>query len=243
MDAAYYAEYAAAEDAHWWFVARRRILARVLDGLELPPDAAILEAGCGTGGNLAMLARHGRLRAFEIDDGARDVASKRGVTDVAAGALPEPIPFRGERFDLVAMLDVLEHVEDDRGALVNLRERLQPGGRLLLTVPAYPFLWSRHDEVNHHQRRYTRGPLVRLVREAGYDVRHASYFNTLLFPLVLGARTLNNLLGRDEGSDLAMPSPPVNKLLTEVFASERHLVPRAALPFGVSILLVAQRTG
>lgn len=241
MDAAYYAEYAAAEDAHWWFVARRRILERVLDGLSLPADASILEAGCGTGGNLAMLARHGRLRAFEIDDGARVMANKRRVTDVAAGALPEPIPFEGERFDLIAMLDVLEHVEDDRGALVNLRKRLKPGGRLLLTVPAYMFLWSRHDEINHHQRRYTRGPLVRLVQETGYHVRHASYFNTLLFPLVLGVRTLNNLLGRDEGSDLAMPSPPVNKLLTRVFASERHLVPRAALPFGVSILLVARK--
>ena len=243
MDAAYYAEYAAAEDAHWWFVARRRILDRVLDGLDLPADAAILEAGCGTGGNLAMLARHGRLLAFEIDDGAREVADKRSVTDVAAGALPEPIPFGDECFDLIAMLDVLEHVADDRGALVNLRERLVPGGRLLVTVPAYMFLWSRHDEINHHQRRYTRSALARLMQETGYDVRHATYFNTLLFPLVFGVRTLNNLLGRDEGSDLAMPSPPVNKLLTQVFASERHLVPRATLPFGVSILLVAQRSG
>ena len=243
MDPAYYAEYAAAEDAHWWFVARRRILDRVLSSLELPDDAVILEAGCGTGGNLAMLARHGRLRAFEIDSGARDVANGRGVMDVAAGALPEPIPFDDERFDLVAMLDVLEHVADDRGALVSLRERLKPGGRLLLTVPAYPFLWSRHDEVNHHHRRYTRGPLVQLAEEAGFDVRHASYFNTLLFPLILGARTFNNLLSRDEGSDLAMPSTSVNRLLTEVFASERHLVSRAALPFGVSILLVAQRIG
>ena len=243
MDTAYYAEYAAAEDAHWWFVARRRILDSVLSSLDLPADAAILEAGCGTGGNLAMLARHGHLRAFEIDEGAREVAGKRGVTDVAAGALPRPIPFDGERFDLIAMLDVLEHVADDRGALVNLRERLKLGGRLLLTVPAYMFLWSRHDEINHHQRRYTRGPLVRLLQETGYDVRHASYFNTLLFPCIFGVRTLGNLLGRDEGSDLAMPSPPVNKLLTEVFASERHLVPRAPLPFGVSLLLVAQRVG
>ena len=243
MDPAYYAEYAAAEDAHWWFVARRRILSRVLSRLKLPADAVILEAGCGTGGNLAMLARHGRLRAFEIDDGAQAVANRRGVTDVAAGALPEPIPFEGERFDLVAMLDVLEHVADDRGALVNLRGRLKPGGRLLLTVPAYRFLWSRHDEVNHHQRRYTRGPLVRLVQETGLDVRHASYFNTLLFPLVLGVRLLGNLLGRDEGSDLAMPSPRVNKLLTDVFASERYVVPSRAFPFGVSILLVAQRPG
>ena len=242
MDAAYYTEYAAAEDAHWWFVARRRILDRVLDTLKLPADADILEAGCGTGGNLAMLACHGRLRAFEIDDGARKVANKRGVTNVAPGALPEPIPFESEHFDLIAMLDVLEHVADDRGALDNLRERLKPGGRLLLTVPAYMFLWSRHDEINHHQRRYTRRALVRLVRERGYDVRHASYFNTLLFPLVLGVRTLGNLLGRDEGSDLAMPSPPVNQVLTEVFASERHFIPRVTLPFGVSILLVAQRT-
>ncbi|MGI9175588.1 MAG: class I SAM-dependent methyltransferase, partial [Rhodothermales bacterium] len=220
-----------------------RILDRVLDNLDLPADAALLEAGCGTGGNLAMLARHGRLRAFEIDDGAREVADKRGVTDVAAGVLPEPIPFEDERFDLIAMLDVLEHVADDRAALVNLRARLKPGGRLLLTVPAYMFLWSRHDEINHHHRRYVRDELATRVREAGYHVRYASYFNTLLFPFVLGIRTLNNLLGRDEGSDLAMPSPLVNKLLTRVFASERHLVPRTALPLGVSILLVAQRSG
>ena len=241
MDPAYYERYAQVEDGHWWFRARRRIVGRVLDGLRLPDGARLLEAGCGTGGNLAFLARYGRLDAFEIDARARELAGARGVTKVKDGALPDRIPFSGP-YDAILMLDVLEHVQDDRAALVALHQRLAPGGALVMTVPAFPFLWSRHDVVNHHFRRYRRTGLVDQLREAGFHVQHATYFNTTLFPLVAAARVIGNLRGQTGGSDAdVIPSPLVNRLLETVFGGERFVVPHMRLPFGVSILAVARR--
>ena len=247
MDAAYYARYAEVEDRHWWFAARRRIVGRVLDGLRLPPGARLLEAGCGTGGNLALLARYGHLDAFEIDPGARALADARGVTPVLPGALPDAVPFDGP-YDAIALLDVLEHVADDAAALAALRDRLappgagRPGGALVLTVPAFMFLWSRHDVVNHHERRYRRGPLVARLRGAGLRVDHATYFNTLLFPPVAAVRLLHRLRGVEGGSDVdTIPAGPVNRVLEGVFAAERFVAPWLRLPFGVSVLAVARR--
>ncbi len=241
MDAAYYRTMAAVEDHHWWFAARRRILASVLDGLALPAGAAVLEVGCGTGGNLPVLARYGRLHACEPDADARALAARRGLAVVEAGGLPDHLPFGTTPFDLIALFDVLEHVHDDQGSLRVLHERLRPGGHLVLTVPAYPFLWSTHDEVNHHVRRYTRDEVVRKLRQAGFGVRHATYFNTLLFPVVAAVRLAGNAAGRT-GDDLTMPGRRLNTALARIFAAERHVVPRWRLPFGVSILAVAGRS-
>lgn len=240
MEATIYREMSDLENHHWWFLGRRRILGRVLDSLQLPPDARVLEAGCGTGGNLALLARYGRLAAFELDDEARSLANARGIVEVQPGRLPDEMPF-DEPFDLIVLPDVLEHVEDDNGALRALAERLAPGGRLLLTVPAFDFLWSHHDVVHHHFRRYTRGRLVPQVERAGLRVAYAGYFNTFLFPVVCFARWVNRVLGRREGSDFSVPAPWVNGCLKNVFAAERWLVPRWRLPFGVSLLIIAER--
>jgi SAM-dependent methyltransferase len=240
MDPSYYREMAAVEDRHWWFEARRRILGAVLDRLTLGPEAEVLEVGCGTGGNLPMLARYGRLHACEPEADARALAEARGLATVAAGGLPDDLPFGGKPFDLIALLDVLEHVAADEASLAALHARLKPGGTLLVTVPAYRFLWSAHDEVNHHVRRYTRGDLVRKLRAAGFHVRRATYFNTLLFPVIATVRLAGRRAGKT-GSDLALPGDALNSLLTRIFASERLVVPRLSLPFGVSLLAVAER--
>lgn len=243
MDAAYYDTYARVEDEHWWFAARRRILARVLDGLKLPPDARLLEAGCGTGGNLALLARYGRLDAGEIDARARAYATARGITAVRPLTLPHDVPFEDEAYDVVALLDVLEHVEDDAAALARLFRLLKPGGHLVLTVPAFAFLWSAHDVVNHHFRRYRIGPLVARLRTAGFTVNHATYFNTLLFPAVAMTRLARPLRGFSVRATETIPAAPVNRLLEATFAAERFVAPRLRLPFGVSLLAVARRPG
>lgn len=236
-----HAEMAAVQARHWWFVARRRILAAVIETLDLPPGARVLDAGCGSGGNLALLARYGALQAMEFDAGARQRACALGFGPVLAGSLPADLPFAEGSFDLVCLLDVLEHVADDAAALQRLREVLVPGGRLLVTVPAYAWLWSAHDEAHHHHRRYTAGRIAVLASAAGLAIERLGYFNTLLFPAIALARLAGRALGRHGTSDARVPSAPVNRWLAAVFGIERRVVPRALFPFGTSVLAVLRR--
>lgn len=242
MRAEVYLEMAAVQERHWWFVARRRILAAVIGDLALSSQAEILEIGCGAGGNLAMLANFGRLQAMECDDDARAIASNLRVCDVVAGGLPEPIPFRDGDFDLVCMLDVLEHIEDDRAALARARRLLRPSGYLLVTVPAYAWLWSAHDEVHHHRRRYTTEMLRQQARATDFNVCRVGYFSSLLFPLIAGARMARKVVGGDDGSDAALPALWINTLLTRIFGLERYVVRHALFPFGTSVLAVLSAT-
>lgn len=240
MEPKIYKKMADLEDSHWWFVARRRIIDTLITNLVLPDNAAIFEAGCGTGGNLAMLAGHGQVYAMELDEAARRFACDLGVGKILPGRLPDDIPFEDQSFDLIVLLDVLEHLDKDTASLQALYSRLKPGGWLLVTVPANPWMWSQHDESHHHKRRYVLRGLRHVVRSAGYTVRYVSYFNTLLFPLIAGVRILQNCLGSGQKDNLTMPSKQVNQVLTFLFASERYLMGRVPLPFGVSLLLLAQ---
>ncbi len=250
MRADVYQAMAKAEDTHWWFRARRTILTDILKRLSLPKNATILDAGSGTGGNLSMLSGFGRVYGMEMDREARILANKRSIVEVQEGALPGPIPFDNQLFDLIAMFDVLEHVEQDYSTLTALRDRLTPQGILLLTVPAFEFLWSRHDVIHHHKRRYSLSPLLRMLDRAGYKVTFASYINFWLFPLIALARIVDRLSGgkvvgsaaESEGNaELFIPPVPLNNLLEKIFASESRLIKFMRLPFGVSIVLTAQK--
>jgi len=228
----------AQEQDHWWFVARRAIIdSLVRTNIALPADARILEAGCGTGGNLALLVQYGALDAMEYDAGARALAASRGLCRVVAGALPDAIGFGDTRYDLIALFDVLEHIEEDEASLSALGARLAPNGRLLLTVPAAPWLWSEHDVLHHHKRRYTHDGLLKVVAAAGLQVEASGHFNSLLFPLAVAQRFAHQLLRRDTPLD-ARPSPLVNAALQRIFAAERHLLGRFSLPMGLSLYAV-----
>lgn len=245
MDASLYPRMAEVEDTHWWFASRRAIVDRMLDRLGLPANASILEPGCGTGGNFPMLARRGQVFAIDADESAIGFAQARGLAQVAYGSLPDRIPFDGQRFDLVVMTDVLEHLDDQAGALRALRARLRPGGWLLLTVPAMAWLWSDHDVTHHHRRRYAANELRNLVAAAGFDVTYLSYYNFVLFPMIAGARILQRLRQPDRNGahsrhDLTMPPQAVNSILKSIFSSERHLIGGARIPFGVSLILIAR---
>jgi SAM-dependent methyltransferase len=238
MDRSAYASLNAQEEGgHWWFAARRSILDGLIERIAPRKGARILEAGCGTGGNLAMLSRHGAVEALEYDDEARAIAAARGIAPIEPGMLPGRIGFGAQRYDLIALLDVLEHVDEDRESLSALGARLAPGGRILLTVPAAPWLWSDHDVIHHHKRRYTLGGLTAVAEEAGLKVERVGYFNSLLFPLAVAARGLARVLGRKGGHD-AQPSPLVNGLFRRIFGWERHLLGRVRFPFGLSLYAV-----
>lgn len=241
MERAVYDRMAELDGRHWWFTARRRILAEIVRRVVRPPKhARILELGCGTGHNLEMLGRFGAVEGSELDDHARAIAAKRLGRPIARAMLPDLGQFDPGAYDLIALLDVLEHVEDDRATLDSVRSRLKPGGALLLTVPANPWMWSAHDVAHHHHRRYRKREIAALATAAGFDIELLSPFNSLLFPLIAAIRAAGKLSRRDSGDD-AMPSPLVNRALDALFGLEKGLIGRVPLPFGVSLVAVLRR--
>jgi SAM-dependent methyltransferase len=226
------------ETNHWWFAARREIICTSLTELvELPTSPKILEAGCGTGGNLNMLAEIGEVEAFEFDETARKIAKRKSGMDIPAGALPHELPYSGKTFDLIGLFDVLEHIECDIEALAALSDRLAPNGRIVVTVPAYPWLWSHHDERHHHFRRYTRKSLQQVAKKAGIHIENSFYFNSFLFPLVIMQRLVKTMI-RSKTPDDAMPPHWLNTILYRIFRAERYLIGKVRIPLGLSLLAV-----
>lgn len=237
MERIVYDRMAELDARHWWYRARREVLAALIARrIGPPPDARILEVGCGTGHNLAMLGQFGTVEAVEMDPAARAVAAKRLDRPVVDARLPELSGITGG-YHLVAALDVVEHVADDRAALAALASRLAPGGRLLITVPAHPWMWSAHDEVNHHQRRYTKATLRAAIAEAGLRLEWLGWLNSLLFPLAAASRIAGRLTGKQDSDD-TLPPAPVNALFERVFGLERYAIGRLPLPVGVSLAAV-----
>jgi SAM-dependent methyltransferase len=238
MERIIYDRMAELDSRHWWYRARRSVLAALIrNKIDLPGNAQILEIGCGTGHNLDMLGTFGRIDAIEVDGDARAIASKRIGRAVGSSPLPALEGVSEGAYDLVALLDVLEHIEDDRAALRSIARRLRPGGRILIAVPAHEWMWSSHDEANHHFRRYTRKSLRAAVSDAGLRLNYLSAMNFFLFPLAAAARVAGRLFGK-EGSDDALPAAPLNWLFEHVFGLEAHVIGRVSLPIGVSLVAI-----
>jgi len=228
------------EDRHWWYRGRRNVLARAISGVQLPQPARVLDAGCGSGRNMLELKRYGEVCGVELSETSVELARARNVGTVVAGSVLE-MPFESDSFDLAVCLDVIEHLEDDRGALRELRRVLAPGGTLLVTVPAYQWLWSGHDEINHHHRRYNRRSLLRVAGEAGWQCAEATYFNSLLLPVAIALRALDRLHARatESSLDLWVPPTPLNWLLQQPLNIEAGAIARGRrIPAGLSVLAV-----
>jgi SAM-dependent methyltransferase len=234
------------EDRHWWYRGRRRVVARVLAGLDLPPGARILDAGCGGGGNLPLLARYGQVTGLEPDASARASALQRGLGEVVEGGL-EALPFADGRFDVATALDVIEHLDDDRGALVELRRVLAEDGFLIVTVPAYGWLWSPHDVANEHRRRYERKQLLAAAESAGWQAVRASYFNSVLLPAVAVHRLWQRRRIGEEAppvSDFERTPAWADRMLELPFRLEAALISAGVrVPAGLSLLGVFRARG
>ena len=238
MEDSYETDTLAVEDRHWWYRGRRRIVLDVVGGLPLPPQPRILDAGCGSGRNLVELAGFGSVVGLEPSERGAEVARARGLGDVVQAEIGT-MPFDDASFDLITLLDVLEHIEDDRGALRELRRVARPGGVLLITVPAYPQLWSSHDELNRHCRRYTRPELLHRAVEAGWRPLRTTHFNLLLLPVAAAWRLGERLRPSQAAptSELVRTPSSINWLLKQPLRTEAALLRSGRrIPAGLSLV-------
>jgi SAM-dependent methyltransferase len=228
----------ALDDQHWWYRGRRRVVRAVLDSLALESGARLLDAGTGSGRTLDELAAYGPAAGIELSPIGVEAARMRGHADVVQAPVEET-PHPDASFHAITCLDVLEHTPDDVRSLRELRRVTRPGGALVVTVPAYPRLWSRHDEVNGHHRRYTRRSLRRAAVAAGWRIERMTAFNTVYLLPAAAVRMARR--GRDGGSssELTLTPPALNGLLELPLRAEAALIARGvSLPAGLSLLAV-----
>ena len=247
MERVAYERFAKLENTHFWFLSRRAIFFDVLDrALGQGGGKQVLEIGCGAGGMMGPLGRYGSVDGMDIDVEYLRYCKERGFERVLAGS-GHDLPFADASYDLVALFDCLEHIPDEGRALREILRILRPGGRVFFSVPAYEWLWSNNDDIAHHQRRYTKGRLVRALRDAGFEVERASYFNALLLPLIIPSVLIQKIRGAlgwlPQGyNNTSVPVPgPFNWLFTKMMSSERFLLRAMSLPCGHSIIALARR--
>ena len=235
-----YIELDKTESSHWWFVARRMILATVIKKFNLPHNAKILEIGCGTGGNLKMLSQFGRVSGVDMDKNAIQIALQKNESnfDIRLGNCPNNMPFEGQKFDLICMFDVLEHIEEDVDTLKLLKNLLTDNGKILISVPAYQWLWGAHDDFLHHKRRYTLKQLSEKINKSGLTVLMYTYFNTFLFPFIALMRLKEKVFKNSDAIGRCIPSPFLNFVCRTIFSIEMYFLSFIKFSFGLSIMVV-----
>lgn len=246
MDLAYEVTYHQLEEQHWWFASRRDMVFDIIRQLRLPTETNILEIGCSGGPLLLALhdAGYHHLKGIDVSERGIALAQDRGLTEVAVmdGA---HLNFPDASFDLVIASDVLEHIENEAQALREWQRVLRPGGRLLVFVPAHQYLWSRHDEVNHHFRRYSAQALRKALTGANLRVERLAFWNfTLFFPTAV-LRLLQRVLPKPRGpvtGDLLRVPALANIGLLHLIKSENRLLRFLNFPVGVSVFALAQKS-
>lgn len=231
------------ESDYWWFVARRKLLTEVLERtIEKSTDTTLLDVGCGTGLNCILLSKFGK--AFGVDSSAvaLNLARSRGIANLTISKA-EKLNFVDETFDVITAMDVLEHTDDDRVVLAEMQRVTKAGGTVVITVPAYGFLWSEHDEALHHRRRYTAHELRNKLTNAGFVVDRSTYFISLLFFPIFFMRIAQNLTKKSlvaKTSHVILPKW-LNSMLIALLDLERFYLRWSNLPFGVTVLVTARK--
>ena len=232
------------EESHWWYTGRRKILSSfVQDICRRVTDRRprILDVGCGTGANLLMLSKYGDAEGVDVSEDALAFCRERGLENVKLGAAEE-LPYDDGTFDLVTALDVVEHLDDDLAGLREMRRVLRPGGRVLLFVPTFMFLWGLQDDVSNHRRRYRMPELRRVLEQAGFEVERTTYANITFFMPILAMRKLMRLTGIKAESENNINVSALNGLLARMLGAESLVLRYMNIPFGVSGLCVARNT-
>jgi len=228
------------EKSFWWYVARRKIIFSAMTKMNVS-KGNILELGSGTGGNVSFLSRFGSYTGIEKEQIAINYAkTKFPDTKFIQGALPQIFNEITEKYNTIVLLDVIEHIEDDLKTLKSTASLLKENGFLIMTMPAFPFLWSNHDVVHHHHRRYTKKALFTLCQDSGYSIKYHSYFNFLLFPIILSIRFFKKIFNL-KSSDDKPTSNIINKVLIKIFGFESLLIPHLRLPFGLSHIIILKK--
>ena len=232
------------EASYWWHVGRRSVIRALIESFaSLRPGARILDVGCCTGRNVALLSAFGQAFGADRSLEALRVARSRGLDGRLVSAAAEGLPFREAAFDLVAVLDVFEHLEDDVAGMAEIRRVLAPQGVLLAAVPAYRFLWSEHDEALGHRRRYMASELHQKLNRAGFSVIKRSYAITFALPLILAFRVWRGLFppaGPLRSSYVTLPAW-LNSAFAGLLSLEASIMRGMNLPIGTSIFVVARR--
>jgi len=231
------------EQSHWWHIGRRKIIASFVEDIcrrVTDRRPRILDVGCGTGANLLMLSKYGDAEGVDVSEDALAFCRERGLENVKLGAAEE-LPYDDGTFDLVTALDVVEHLDDDLAGLREMRRVLRPGGRVLLFVPTFMFLWGLQDDVSHHRRRYRMPELRRVLEQAGFEVERTTYANITFFMPILAMRKLMRLTGIKAESENNINVSALNGVLARMLGAESLLLRYANIPFGVSGLCVARK--
>ena len=242
MDKAFYRKFFEVQKKHWWFVSKKKIVLDFIDRYVSTNDNhKILDIGCGSGLMLNALEQIGDTYGMDMSDDAINFSKEIFSGTVKKGMLPDNIPYDEEYFSLVVALDVIEHVNDDRASLTAIRSHIAVGGQAVISVPACMFLWSEHDVLNEHKRRYTLEELKGKLIDAGFTIEKISYFNTFLFPLISLVRMINNLLKRKGASEIDLPHPAINYIVEKIFSLEKYFLRIMNFPIGVSVLAVVRK--
>ncbi|MCB1024310.1 MAG: class I SAM-dependent methyltransferase [Acidobacteria bacterium] len=232
------------EDSHWWFVGRRAILESFMERIVQSPKSEvqtprILDVGCGTGANLEMLAAFGDAEGVDVSDDALEFCKAKGLK--THKGLAEKLPFDDESFDVVTALDVVEHLDDDIAGLREMHRVLRSGGKTLIFVPAFMWLWGVQDDISNHRIRYTRRQIAERLEKAGFVVERATYANITFFAPILLGRALMKITGIKPDSENNVNIAALNGIFGRLFSSERFWLRHGNFPFGVSIVLVANK--
>lgn len=231
------------EQSHWWYTGRRKILANFLEEIcrrVTDRRPRILDVGCGTGANLLMLSEYGDAEGVDVSEDALAFCRERGLEQVKLGAA-EKLPYHDDTFDLVTALDVVEHLDDDLAGLREMRRVLRPGGRVLLFVPTFMFLWGLQDDVSNHRRRYRLPELRRVLEQAGFEIERTTYANITFFLPILLMRKLMRATGIKAESENNINVSAFNGALGGLFGAESVVLRYMNIPFGVSGLCVAKK--